>query len=96
MKEWEGLSIMKKNLYYKTNESVDEIKTRKKREKGETLDSSVVSRFIPLSSNVVCYGEKDDKFDLCLVAMRRGEVKWIKLEFVSSVSILLNNIAFIL
>ncbi|RIA93095.1 hypothetical protein C1645_819814 [Glomus cerebriforme] len=55
------------------NENAYESQTRKKSEKSETLDSFVVSRFNPSSSNVVCYGRKDDKFDLCLIAMKHGE-----------------------
>jgi hypothetical protein len=57
------------------NERVYESQTLKKNEKSEILDSFIVSRFNPSSSNVVCYEEKDDNFDLCLVAMKRGEVK---------------------
>jgi hypothetical protein len=64
-------------------ERVYESQTRKKSEKSEVLDSFVVSRFNPLSSNVVCYGEKDNKFDLCLVAMKRDEVKCNKLVFIN-------------
>src|SRR3954452_17907529 len=59
------------------NASADESKTRKngeKSEKSETLDPSVVSRFNPSPSNVVYYVSNDDKIDLCLVAMKRGEV----------------------
>ncbi|CAB4417906.1 unnamed protein product [Rhizophagus irregularis] len=55
------------------NERVYESQTLKKSEKSEILDSFVVSRFNPSSSNVVCYEEKDDNFDLCLIAMKRGE-----------------------
>lgn len=74
------------------NERGYESQTLKKNEKSEILDSFVVSRFNPLSSNVVCYGEKDDNFDLCLVAMKRGEVNIIYISI--SFKILLDNIMY--
>jgi hypothetical protein len=62
----------------KLNESADESKIHKngeKSEQSETLDPSVVSRFNPTSSNVVCCEREDNKINLCLVAMKRGEVR---------------------
>ncbi|GES98790.1 AAA family ATPase Grc3 [Rhizophagus clarus] len=74
----EGIGILTDNeekyeSQEELNEKIYESQTRKKSEKNEVLDSFVVSRFDPSSSNVVCYKEKDDNFDLCLIAMKRGE-----------------------